>query len=80
MVKVVKAFKYVSAAKISEQSMSSETAVFLRVLTYQPTVRVPNVQALDTSYLTSSLADYAVPFHPSTLATIPTDMQSESAG
>ncbi|XP_036953593.1 E3 SUMO-protein ligase PIAS2 isoform X2 [Acanthopagrus latus] len=46
------------------------------VLTYQPTVRVPNVQALDTSYLTSSLADYAVPFHPSTLATIPTDMQS----
>lgn len=49
----------------------------LRVLTYQPTVRVPNVQALDPSYLTSTLADYAVPFHPSTLATIPTDMQSE---
>ncbi|XP_028433210.1 E3 SUMO-protein ligase PIAS2 isoform X2 [Perca flavescens] len=46
------------------------------VLTYQPTVRVPNVQALDPSYLTSTLADYAVPFHPSTLATIPTDMQS----
>uniref|UniRef100_A0A3Q1CK90 Protein inhibitor of activated STAT, 2 n=1 Tax=Amphiprion ocellaris TaxID=80972 RepID=A0A3Q1CK90_AMPOC len=46
------------------------------VLTYQPTVRVPNVQTLDPSYLTSTLADYAVPFHPSTLATIPTDMQS----
>uniref|UniRef100_G3NN18 Uncharacterized protein n=1 Tax=Gasterosteus aculeatus TaxID=69293 RepID=G3NN18_GASAC len=46
------------------------------VLTYQPTVRVPNVQALDPSYLTSTLADYAVPFHPSTLASIPTDMQS----
>ncbi|XP_072521191.1 E3 SUMO-protein ligase PIAS2 isoform X2 [Salminus brasiliensis] len=47
------------------------------VLTYQPsTVRVPNVQALDASYLTSSIADYAVPFHHSTLSTIPTDMQS----
>ncbi|XP_043094351.1 E3 SUMO-protein ligase PIAS2 isoform X2 [Puntigrus tetrazona] len=47
------------------------------VLTYQPsTVRVPNVQALDTSYLTSSIADYTVPFHHSTLSTIPTDMQS----
>ncbi|XP_016149889.1 E3 SUMO-protein ligase PIAS2 isoform X3 [Sinocyclocheilus grahami] len=47
------------------------------VLTYQPsTVRVPNVQALDTSYLTSSIADYSVPFHHSTLSTIPTDMQS----
>lgn len=48
-----------------------------RVLTYQPsTVRVPNVQALDTSYLTSSITDYSVPFHHSTLSTIPTDMQS----
>lgn len=48
-----------------------------RVLTYQPsTVRVPNVQALDTSYLTSSISDYSVPFHHSTLSTIPTDMQS----
>ncbi|KAL0979926.1 hypothetical protein UPYG_G00191680 [Umbra pygmaea] len=47
------------------------------VLTYQPsTVRVPNVQVLDTSYLTSSLADYAVPFHHATLSNIPTDMQS----
>ncbi|XP_065122832.2 E3 SUMO-protein ligase PIAS2 isoform X1 [Paramisgurnus dabryanus] len=47
------------------------------VLTYQPpTVRVPHVQALDTSYLTSSIADYSVPFHHSTLSTIPTDMQS----
>ncbi|CAB1322485.1 unnamed protein product [Coregonus sp. 'balchen'] len=47
------------------------------VLTYQPsTVRLPNVQALDTPYLMSSLADYAVPFHHSTLSTIPTDMQS----
>ncbi|XP_062240965.1 LOW QUALITY PROTEIN: E3 SUMO-protein ligase PIAS2 [Platichthys flesus] len=46
------------------------------VLTYQPTVRMPNVQSLDPAYLTSTLADYAVPFHPSTLATIPTDMQS----
>lgn len=48
-----------------------------RVLTYQPTVRMPNVQALDPSYLTSSLADYPVPFHPSTLASIPADMKSE---
>ncbi|KAG7489142.1 E3 SUMO-protein ligase PIAS2 isoform X2 [Solea senegalensis] len=46
------------------------------VLTYQPTVRMPNVQSLDPTYLTSTLADYAVPFHPSTLATIPTEMQS----
>lgn len=46
------------------------------VLAYQPTVRVPNVQTLDPSYLTSSLADFTVPFHPSTLATIPTDIQS----
>ncbi|XP_072244674.1 E3 SUMO-protein ligase PIAS2 isoform X2 [Leuresthes tenuis] len=46
------------------------------LLTYQPTLHVPNVQALEQSYLTSTLADYAVPFHPSTLATIPTDMQS----
>ncbi|KAM4577481.1 E3 SUMO-protein ligase PIAS2 isoform 2-T3 [Odontesthes bonariensis] len=46
------------------------------MLTYQPTLHVPNVQALEQSYLTSTLADYAVPFHPSTLATIPTDMQS----
>uniref|UniRef100_A0A672T4B7 E3 SUMO-protein ligase PIAS2-like n=2 Tax=Sinocyclocheilus grahami TaxID=75366 RepID=A0A672T4B7_SINGR len=47
------------------------------VLTYQPsTVRVPNVQALDTSYLTSSITDYSVPFHHSTLSTLPTDMQS----
>ncbi|XP_018592374.1 E3 SUMO-protein ligase PIAS2 isoform X2 [Scleropages formosus] len=47
------------------------------VLAYQPpTVRLPNVQALDTSYLTSSLADYAVPFHHSTLSSLPADMQS----
>ncbi|XP_029506037.1 E3 SUMO-protein ligase PIAS2-like isoform X1 [Oncorhynchus nerka] len=45
------------------------------VLTYQPsTGRLPN--ALDTPYLMSSLADYTVPFHHSTLSTIPTDMQS----
>ncbi|KAJ8380436.1 hypothetical protein SKAU_G00012140 [Synaphobranchus kaupii] len=47
------------------------------VLTYQPsTMRVPNIQTLDTSYLASSLADYAVPFHHSTLSTIPEDMQN----
>ncbi|XP_036385532.1 E3 SUMO-protein ligase PIAS2-like isoform X4 [Megalops cyprinoides] len=46
------------------------------VLAYQPsTLRVPNVQAVETSYLSSSLADYAVPFHHSTLSTIPADMQ-----
>ncbi|KAI2664502.1 E3 SUMO-protein ligase PIAS2 [Labeo rohita] len=39
-------------------------------------VRVPNVQALDTSYLTPPIVDYSVPFHHSTLSTIPTDMQS----
>ncbi|TNN25376.1 E3 SUMO-protein ligase PIAS2 [Liparis tanakae] len=50
------------------------------VLSYQPTVRGPSVQSLDPSYLSSTLADYAVPFHPSTLASIPTDMQSESGG
>ncbi|XP_061752620.1 E3 SUMO-protein ligase PIAS2 isoform X1 [Nerophis ophidion] len=44
------------------------------VLTYQPsTMRLHN---LDTSYLPPTLADYAVPFHPATMATIPTDMQS----
>lgn len=57
------------------------------VLAYQPpSVRMPPVQvaALDpyqlsstlSSTLGSTLADYAVPFHPSTLASIPTDMQS----
>ncbi|MBN3319739.1 PIAS2 ligase, partial [Atractosteus spatula] len=47
------------------------------VLTYQPsTVRVPNVQTVETSYITSPLADYAVPFHHSTLSTISADMQS----
>ncbi|XP_041756294.1 E3 SUMO-protein ligase PIAS2 isoform X2 [Coregonus clupeaformis] len=47
------------------------------VLPYQPsTVRLPNAQALDTSHRTTSLADYAVPFHHSPLSTIPTDMQS----
>ncbi|KAJ8396589.1 hypothetical protein AAFF_G00016550 [Aldrovandia affinis] len=46
------------------------------VLAYQPsTLRVPNVQTVGTSYLTSSLSDYAVPFHHSTLSTIPADMQ-----
>ena len=49
----------------------------LRVLTYQPSsVRMPTVPSLDTPYLSSTLADYAVPFHHSTLASIPTDMQS----
>ncbi|XP_042612549.1 E3 SUMO-protein ligase PIAS2 isoform X4 [Cyprinus carpio] len=57
--------------------MSKEEMHNKGVLTYQPsTVRVPNVQTLDTSYLTSSIADYSVPFHHSTLSTIPTDMQS----
>ncbi|KAJ0067731.1 hypothetical protein NL108_010039 [Boleophthalmus pectinirostris] len=49
------------------------------VLAYQPpSVRMPQVQvaALDPYQLSSTLADYAVPFHPSTLASIPTDMQS----
>ncbi|KAM9546504.1 E3 SUMO-protein ligase PIAS2-like isoform 1-T13 [Salvelinus alpinus] len=48
------------------------------VLSYQPsTVCLPNVHALDTSsYLTNSLADYTVPFHHSTMSTVPTDMQS----
>ncbi|XP_063356649.1 E3 SUMO-protein ligase PIAS2-like [Pelmatolapia mariae] len=45
------------------------------VLTYLPTVQVPNVQAPDPPHLNSALADYAVPFHPSASATIPTDMQ-----
>ncbi|KAG7266500.1 hypothetical protein CRUP_016872 [Coryphaenoides rupestris] len=44
---------------------------------YQPAaVRMPTVQSLDGPYLSSTLADYAVPFHHSTLASIPTDMQS----
>ncbi|XP_062307666.1 E3 SUMO-protein ligase PIAS2 [Osmerus eperlanus] len=47
------------------------------VLTYQPaSVRMPTVQTLDAPYLASSLADYAVPFHHSSLSTIPTDMQN----
>lgn len=46
------------------------------VLTYQPSfVRSSNVQPLDASYLTSSISDYAVPFHHSKLSTVPTDMQ-----
>ncbi|XP_061119163.1 E3 SUMO-protein ligase PIAS2-like isoform X1 [Conger conger] len=45
------------------------------VLAYQPsTLRMPNIQAVDTSYLTSSLADYAVPFHHTALSTISADM------
>ncbi|MED6240317.1 hypothetical protein ATANTOWER_019237 [Ataeniobius toweri] len=36
---------------------------------------MPNVTDLEQSYLTSALAEYAVPFHPSTLASIPTEMQ-----
>uniref|UniRef100_A0A8C5CCN6 Uncharacterized protein n=1 Tax=Gadus morhua TaxID=8049 RepID=A0A8C5CCN6_GADMO len=47
------------------------------VLTYQPSsVRMPTVPSLDAPYLSSTLADYAVPFHHSSLASIPTDMQS----
>ncbi|XP_004072871.2 E3 SUMO-protein ligase PIAS2 isoform X2 [Oryzias latipes] len=47
------------------------------VLAYQPTVRMPTMPTLDApSYLSSTLADYAVPYHPSALATIPADMQS----
>ncbi|CAL8326941.1 unnamed protein product [Arctogadus glacialis] len=47
------------------------------VLTYQPSSgRMPTVPSLDAPYLSSSLADYAVPFHHSSLASIPTDMQS----
>ncbi|XP_031426413.1 E3 SUMO-protein ligase PIAS2 isoform X2 [Clupea harengus] len=45
------------------------------VLAYQPSaMRVPNVQSLDPSYLSPSLADYAGPFHHSMTA-IPADMQ-----
>ncbi|CAL8263245.1 unnamed protein product [Boreogadus saida] len=47
------------------------------VLTYQPSSgRMPTVPSLDAPYLSSTLADYAVPFHHSSLASIPTDMQS----
>ncbi|KAM9821279.1 E3 SUMO-protein ligase PIAS2 isoform X2 [Syngnathus typhle] len=47
------------------------------VLTYQPSnIHMSTIQALDPSYLTSTLADYGIPFHPSTLATIPTELQS----
>ncbi|XP_063051772.1 E3 SUMO-protein ligase PIAS2 isoform X2 [Engraulis encrasicolus] len=46
------------------------------VLAYQPSaVRVPNVPSLDPTYLTSALADYGVPYHHSTLSTIPAEMQ-----
>uniref|UniRef100_H3CC08 Protein inhibitor of activated STAT, 2 n=1 Tax=Tetraodon nigroviridis TaxID=99883 RepID=H3CC08_TETNG len=44
------------------------------VLAYQPSVCLPNVPALDPSYLTSALPDY-VPFHSSGLASIPTEQQ-----
>ncbi|XP_053725973.1 E3 SUMO-protein ligase PIAS2 [Synchiropus splendidus] len=55
----------------------SEDLLTKGVLTYQPsTMRVPTVQTLDPSFLTSTLADYTVPFRTSTLATIPADMQS----
>ncbi|XP_017292555.1 E3 SUMO-protein ligase PIAS2 isoform X2 [Kryptolebias marmoratus] len=46
------------------------------VLAYQPSIQIPNIQTLDQSCLTSSLAQYAVPFHTSALATIPVDMQN----
>ncbi|KAM4578254.1 E3 SUMO-protein ligase PIAS2 isoform 2-T2 [Fundulus diaphanus] len=46
------------------------------VLTYQPAMRMPHVPGLEQSYLNSALAEYAVPFHPSTLASIPAEMQS----
>uniref|UniRef100_A0A1A8GCT2 Protein inhibitor of activated STAT, 2 n=1 Tax=Nothobranchius korthausae TaxID=1143690 RepID=A0A1A8GCT2_9TELE len=46
------------------------------VLSYQPSMHVPSIQTLEQSCLTSSLADYTMPFHPSNLATIPADMQS----
>ncbi|KAM9446357.1 E3 SUMO-protein ligase PIAS2 isoform 2-T2 [Clarias gariepinus] len=56
-------------------SKSEEMHSSKGVLTYQPSpVRMPNVQPLDPSYLTSSIADYTVPFHHTTLSTIPTDM------
>ncbi|KAJ8286979.1 hypothetical protein GJAV_G00045570 [Gymnothorax javanicus] len=45
------------------------------VLAYQPpTLRMSNIPTVDTSYLTTSLADYAVPFHHTTLSTISADM------
>ncbi|XP_015235393.1 PREDICTED: E3 SUMO-protein ligase PIAS2-like [Cyprinodon variegatus] len=46
------------------------------VLTYQPSVRLPNVPSLEQTYLSSALAEYAFPIHSSTLASIPTEMQS----
>ncbi|XP_032433419.1 E3 SUMO-protein ligase PIAS2 isoform X1 [Xiphophorus hellerii] len=46
------------------------------VLTYQPSLRMPNVPGLEQSYLTSAIAEYAVPFRPSTLGSIPTELQS----
>lgn len=49
----------------------------VRVLAYQPSVRMPDIQTLDQSCLTSSLVDYGVPFQPSTLPIIPADMQSK---
>uniref|UniRef100_A0A8C5ELN5 E3 SUMO-protein ligase PIAS2-like n=1 Tax=Gouania willdenowi TaxID=441366 RepID=A0A8C5ELN5_GOUWI len=64
-----------SSASSSEDEADSDPPL-KKSLCYFPTVRVPNVQTLDPSYLTSSLADYAVPFHSSTLANIPADIQS----
>uniref|UniRef100_A0A3P9P309 Protein inhibitor of activated STAT, 2 n=1 Tax=Poecilia reticulata TaxID=8081 RepID=A0A3P9P309_POERE len=46
------------------------------VLAYQPSLRMPNVPGLEQSYLTSAIAEYAVPFRPSTLSSIPTELQS----
>uniref|UniRef100_A0A3Q2G028 Protein inhibitor of activated STAT, 2 n=1 Tax=Cyprinodon variegatus TaxID=28743 RepID=A0A3Q2G028_CYPVA len=49
------------------------------VLTYQPSVRLPNVPSLEQTYLSSALAEYAFPIHSSTLASIPTEMQSKNS-
>ncbi|XP_041102691.1 E3 SUMO-protein ligase PIAS2-like isoform X2 [Polyodon spathula] len=51
-------------------------SVNTRVVSYQPSAGCgPSMQTVDTSFLPSALSDYAVPFHHSTLSTIPTDMQ-----
>ncbi|XP_058845059.1 E3 SUMO-protein ligase PIAS2-like isoform X3 [Acipenser ruthenus] len=56
-------------------------SVNTRVVSYQPPAgRGPSMQTVDTSFLPSALADYAVPFHHSTLSTIPTDMQAVYCG
>lgn len=58
------------------EAASDSSPMKLVLTSYQPSVGIQNLANLEQSYLTSAIAEYAVPFHPSTLASIPTEVQS----